>query len=195
MAAVESTMRDRRRSSTTTSESYAHRRRTSQSVTLQLPPNYPPFERFLDVRIPMHFSECRLKELKDPYDFDYGAYQDLHYQVTSLFSGRTSGGATRLEVDPLDRPFRAMFQYCVMKPKHRWSKMQDDVRFFAVSVRDVDIERWSDIHSRLVTLIGKFFPDLDDPPIRYFRMNNTVGSGAMMDEDYGFVDYDDLDGF
>ena len=171
----------------------AKHRRTSQSVELKLPPNYPPFERCLDVRIPMHFSECRLKELKDPYDFDYGAYQDLHYEVQSFFSGKSIG--IQLGVDLLDKPLKACFQYCVMKPQHRWSKMQDDVRFFAVSMRQHDINRWSEVHSRIMTLIHKHFPDLTDPPIRYFRMSSAIEMGSMIDDDYGFVDYDELDGY
>ncbi|KAK3652051.1 hypothetical protein LTR56_003276 [Elasticomyces elasticus] len=132
-----------------------------QAVTLHNPPNYPPYESQIDMRIPAHFTS---KDLIRPYvnvdDPIYVTSEKISKEAKLLFNAAGVRGFIRLS--------RAKYLDPVTEQK------QDSPYFFAVTMARGNVAKWSYILPSLRELIIHHYaqweePIYQDPAIRVFQ--------------------------
>ncbi|KAK4898474.1 hypothetical protein LTR27_004071 [Elasticomyces elasticus] len=136
----------------------------SDRSTLLPLPNYPPFEKDVDVRIPQHFDkdrEYRSKNYYDPKDPIYVRSKELAADAENILkAGRLDGY--------MDLMFSRFYNPST-------GKMED------VVVAQEHLSCWSSVDVQLRELVKISYEDtgrFQDPPIRWFAEINVIDFGG-----------------
>lgn len=136
-----------------------HELQRTQNAVLLFPPNYPPYEDRIDMRIPMHFTS--FDEVKSD-------------RTCEEYSTSRAIGAAARELCIL-----AGFYAMIILVRPRPNPIQNEEEgplFFAIHAVRKDLHRWSTVHEGICEIIRDAYPGRDPPfVVRWLVGRHAVG--------------------
>lgn len=135
-----------------------HEEERTQNAVLALPPNYPPYEDRIDMRLPAHFTHIDQIEKARTCD-EYANSRVVRLEARNFF---TIGGV------------EAMIR--LSRPKRSPTSNEPAPLFFAIHTAREHLYKWSIVHKEICEIIADNYPDHNPPlVVRWMEEQRVCG--------------------